>query len=108
MTNAENILVPITCLVGIVCIIAVQIKKGIIMGSIRSELEGSAKKYIARSEKQKPFYIYLSLAFIVSLLVALLFTRDLESIAIFTGSNLFTIGYFLNYFVLLEPKDESK
>ena len=109
MTDADTILIIITCLVGIVCITAVQIKKGLIMGSILSQLGGSStKKYTERSEKRKSFYIYLGVAFASITLVALLFMRDLESIAIFVILNLLSIRYFLNYFVLLEPKDKTE
>ena len=52
MTDADIILIIVTCLVGIVCITAVQIKKGLIMGSILSQLsESSTKKYVERKEK---------------------------------------------------------
>jgi len=78
------------------------------MGSVWSQLGKNKRKYLERSEKQKPFYIYLCLAFVVSVLFALLFTSDFKLIVVFTGSNLFTIGYFLNYFVLLEPEDKSE
>ena len=109
MTDVDTILIIITCLVGIVCITAVQIKRGLIMGSILSQLgESGTKKYVERKEKRKPFYIYLCLAIVISVLFALLFTADVKLIAIFSGSNLFTVGYFLHYFVLLEPKDKPE
>ncbi len=108
MADADTILIILTCLIGIVCITAVQIKKGLIMGSIWSQLGEGTKKYIERSEKRKLFYIYLGVAFAIIILVALLFMRDLESMAIFTILNLLSIRYFLNYFILLEPKDKSE
>jgi Flp pilus assembly protein TadB len=109
MTDADIVLIIITCLVGIVCITAVQIKKGLIMGSILSQLgEGNTKKYVERSEKRKSFYICLGAAFAIITLVALLFMRDIESMAIFAILNLLSIRYFLNYFVLLEPKDKAE
>lgn len=108
MTNADTILIIITCLVGIACIIAVQVKRGLIMGSVWSQLNGSAKKYVERSGKRKLFYIYLSIAFVAIVLIALLFLKNLESMAIFIILNLLSIGYFLSYFVLLEPKDKTK
>jgi len=109
MTDADIILIIVTCLVGIVCITSVQIKRGLIMGSILSQLgEGSAKKYVVRSEKRKSFYIYLSIALAIIVLIALLFLKSLESMAIFVILNLLFIRYFLNYFVLLEPKDKSE
>jgi Flp pilus assembly protein TadB len=107
--NADIILIIITCLVGIVCVTAVQIKKGLIMGSIWSQMgEEGTKKYVEQSEKRKSFYIYLSVAFAIIILIALLFMRDLESMAIFTILNLLFIRYFLNYFVLLKPKDKTE
>ena len=108
MTNTESVLAVLTCLVGAVCIIAAQTKKGVILGSVSSQLSETTKKYVVRSGKRKPFYIYLSVTFISLVTIALLCLRDLESIAIFVGLNLFSIGYFLSYFVLLEPKYKSK
>jgi hypothetical protein len=108
MTNAETILIILTCLIGIACITAVQIKRGVIMGSVRSQLGEGVKKYVERSEKRKPFYVYLSVTFVIVALIALLFIKDIQGMVIFSVLNLVSIGYFLNYFVLLEPKDKFK
>lgn len=108
MTNAETVLVVLTCLVGTTCIIAVQNKKGVILGSVSSQLSGSTKKYIERSGRRKPFYTYLCATLISLVAIALLFLEDLESMVIFIVLNLLPIGYFLSYFVLLEPKDKSE
>lgn len=108
MTDPESTLVFITCLVGAVCGIAVLSRRGVIYGSARSHLNDAAKKYVQRPGKRNQFYLYLGIAFIVALLVALLSTRDLKLIAFFVGFNSLSIGYFLSYFVLLEPKDKSK
>jgi len=107
MTDAtEDILIIITCLMAIACFTAVYIKKGVIMGSPQSLLRDSTKKYIERREKRKMFYLYLGIAFAVIILITLLFTRDLGSMAIFTILNLISVWYFLEYYVLLEPKDK--
>ena len=107
MINSDTVLIILTCLVGTVCIIAVQIKKGIIIGSVWSQLGKDTKIYSVRNEKRKLYYTYLGIALAAIILIALVFMRDLESMAIFAILNVLSIRYFLNYFVLLEPKERS-
>lgn len=106
--DAEAILVIITCLVGIICGIAVANKRGIMLGSLTSVLKQSARKYVVRERRRKPFYSYLGVAFVVVTAVALLFTRNLAQLAFFISFNMLSIAYLLNYFILLEPKDNSE
>lgn len=106
MIDSDTILIILTCLVGIVCITAVQIKKGIIMGSVWSQLGKDTEIYAVRNEKKKSYYIYLGIALATVILIALMFMKDLESMAIFASLNVLSIRYFLNYFVLLESKKE--
>jgi hypothetical protein len=108
MNDAETILVLITCLVGITCVIAVQNRQGVILGSVSSGLKAANKKYVERSGKRNQYYLLLAIALVSILLVGLLLTRDIQLLTIFTVLNLFSIGYFLCYFVLLEPKDKSE
>lgn len=103
--DAEDALVLITCLVGIVCIIAVQSKQGIVLGSTSlSRFKKSSVKYVKQSEQRRPFYIALVAALVIILLVALSFTRDIMQIAFFVGFNAVSVSYFLSYFILLKPK----
>jgi hypothetical protein len=107
MNDAEDSLVLITCLVGVICGISVSSKQGLIMGSVVSTQKGAVKKYVVRKGRRRTFYIYLGIVFLIALSVALLLTRDIKSISFFIGFNMLSVGYFLTYFVLLEPKDKS-
>ena len=106
MQGAEDILLLLTGLVGLICVISVANKRGEILGSMRSSLKHASTKYVERPGQRKLFYIYLYFTFMILAIVALIFTSDLYLILFFVGFNMLSIVYFLNYFVLLEPKDK--
>jgi hypothetical protein len=85
--------------------IAVQSKKGIVLGAATlSSLKKSTDKYVERKGRRGLFYKYLGVVSTALLLFSLLVTYDLKHVALFVGINMLFVSYFLTYFILLERK----
>lgn len=100
--HSEDLLVMLMGAVVITCWIAGSNKRGLILFSVKSYLDEGAKKYREKKGKRKPYFISLSVALALNLLIALIFTRDIAWIAVFITINMIFITYCLRSFVLLE------
>jgi phosphatidylserine synthase len=107
MNNSEGILVIIMILVSVVCWFASTFKTGIIMYSPLTMIRNGTTKYRIKEKKRKQYNNAVATSLLLNVFVALAFTRNLVTIAIFVVFNMIFIIYCLRYWILLEPKPRN-
>jgi len=106
MANSQAILALIMVAVTVGSWIASTFKTGIVGFSPSALVKAGETRYVVNEKKRKQYYTDIVIALLFNIIVAIIFTREIAGIALFTVYNMIFITYALRYLVLLDKKSK--